>query len=146
MYIGQKLGIYPFSTQLIHASTSEIEVVYYALRKRDMIESIFSSLITSKDRCLRHVYEVKLPKNMCPFGCKVSSCPYGWDADKCPHNLDKMDLSELSSYVIKCFYMTDDNSEKEERLSKKMAPETLKSFMDWKRPGKRHGRDRQNNN
>ena len=106
------------------------------LRKQEMTESIFTSLISKKNKCLRHIDEVRLPKKMCPFGCKVNNCPYGWDAEKCPHNLDKMDLNKLGEYVIKCFYMgRDDEGESEERLSDRFAPETLKSIMEWQRPG-----------
>lgn len=98
-----------------------------------MQEGIFSSLSLKKDACFNDIAAIKLPKDLCPFGCKTTKCPYGWDVEKCPHNLSEKSLEELSEYALKAYYYGDEDVEVDYR--KQVDPKLLKAVEQYKRPG-----------
>jgi len=128
---------------LLSAPASNIELVYETSKRLEMQEGIFSSILSKEDTCFNDIYNVKLPKNLCPFGCKTTKCPYEWDAEKCPHNLSEKSTEELAEYAMKSYYYGDDNAGVE--YEKQVDPKLLKAIRQYKTPGN-YGASRQNNN
>jgi len=108
-----------------------------------MQEGIFSSTLTKEDTCFEDIHNVKLPKPLCPFGCKKVKCKYSFDENKCPHDLHKKTTEELTEYVLKSFYYGDKDVGVE--YEKQVDPDLLKALKNFKRPGN-YGAGRQDNN
>jgi len=134
VYLGQKYGIFPFSPQLLSLPSYVVESIYEISKKQDLVESIYTSVISEPDICFNDIDAVILPKKMCPFGCKVKKCPYNWDITKCPHDLDKKSIDELSLYFTKSLYIKDEDVAIDKR--KQFADEkTVKAILSQKTRG-----------
>lgn len=137
---------------MLEAPATIVELAYETTKRLDMQEGIFSSTIAKEDTCFNDIFNIKLPKSLCPFGCKKKECPYDWDKDKCPHNLSEKSIEELAEYALKAFYHGDENIEAD--YSSKIDPKLLKAVQQYKRRGNyevlersgKHGASRQNNN
>jgi len=110
-----------------------IELAYGASRRADIQESIFSFVTSKDDVCFNDISAIKLPKKMCPFGCKKTNCPYDYDSNKCPHDLDEKSINELAEYLVKLQYYDDENAGID--YTKTVDPKVIEALKKYKRPG-----------